>query len=256
MDVPYTVLNHSFIPPSLDDMDNSLIHFLRSFSDVNAEATIELVEIGLVPDVITSDLITAWELANVNESCSVVTLSNIIDCFLCLKNRTCGCLQRFEYVLRKEATEHVLLVLKLPPECDLIQLTLEYHLLERRMPSIDDLNLMLSNREMMTRDPDYYCNEQKHALPTVGLSKIKATKATLEDMCSICTDRIVPGASIYRLPGCGHIFHATAAECLDEGASIITWLQKNRQCPNCKAEIRFTEDEKLNTQPSRKRQKI
>ena len=49
-----------------------------------------------------------------------------------------------------------------------------------------------------------------------------------EDTCTICIDFIKNGELLRVIPLCGHIFHA---ECL------LTWLQVNEVCPNCKNEV-------------------
>ena len=51
--------------------------------------------------------------------------------------------------------------------------------------------------------------------------------------CPVCTDAYVPGATIIRLPLCGHVFHDSCA---------LAWLTKHNTCPYCRKELP-TDDE-------------
>lgn len=51
--------------------------------------------------------------------------------------------------------------------------------------------------------------------------------------CPVCTDSYVPGATIVRLPLCGHLFHESCA---------LSWLTKHNTCPYCRKEYP-TDDE-------------
>ncbi|KAL7540452.1 hypothetical protein ACHAXR_010115, partial [Thalassiosira sp. AJA248-18] len=51
--------------------------------------------------------------------------------------------------------------------------------------------------------------------------------------CPVCTDSYVPGATIIRLPLCGHVFHESCA---------LAWLSKHNTCPYCRKEMP-TDDE-------------
>eukprot|EP00986_Skeletonema_menzelii_P007229 scaffold2826_cov152-Skeletonema_menzelii.AAC.5 len=52
-------------------------------------------------------------------------------------------------------------------------------------------------------------------------------------ICPVCTDSYVPGATIIRLPSCGHVFHEYCA---------TAWLSKHNTCPYCRKELP-TDDE-------------
>jgi len=51
--------------------------------------------------------------------------------------------------------------------------------------------------------------------------------------CSVCTDSYEPGATIIRLPSCGHVFHEYCG---------VAWLSKHNTCPYCRKELP-TDDE-------------
>lgn len=51
--------------------------------------------------------------------------------------------------------------------------------------------------------------------------------------CPVCTDTYEPGATIVRLPSCGHVFHEYCA---------TAWLSKHNTCPYCRKELP-TDDE-------------
>ena len=51
--------------------------------------------------------------------------------------------------------------------------------------------------------------------------------------CPVCTDSFTPGATIIRLPSCGHVFHEYC---------VLAWLSKHNTCPFCRKELP-TDDE-------------
>ncbi|KAL7518581.1 hypothetical protein ACHAWX_003398 [Stephanocyclus meneghinianus] len=60
--------------------------------------------------------------------------------------------------------------------------------------------------------------------------------------CPVCTDPYISGATIVRLPTCGHIFHESCA---------LMWLTKHNTCPYCRKELP-TEDEEYEVQRRRR----
>ncbi|KAL9184260.1 hypothetical protein ACHAXT_002346 [Thalassiosira profunda] len=59
------------------------------------------------------------------------------------------------------------------------------------------------------------------------------SKEAKSHTCPVCTDSYVPGATIVRLPACGHVFHESCA---------LAWLTKHNTCPYCRREM-TTDDE-------------
>ena len=55
----------------------------------------------------------------------------------------------------------------------------------------------------------------------------KVTHKTDDRCCSVCSDRLVDGVVLTRLP-CGHIYHISC---------IVPWLNRNCTCPDCRYEL-------------------
>ena len=63
-----------------------------------------------------------------------------------------------------------------------------------------------------------------------------------EHSCPVCTECYVSGATIVRLPACGHVFHETCA---------MMWLTKHNTCPYCRKEMP-TDDEEYEAERRRR----
>lgn len=55
----------------------------------------------------------------------------------------------------------------------------------------------------------------------------KANYKSDDRCCSVCSDRLVDGIVLTRLP-CGHMYHISC---------IVPWLNKNCSCPECRYEL-------------------
>mmetsp|Transcript_21796 Transcript_21796/g.60585 ORF Transcript_21796/g.60585 Transcript_21796/m.60585 type:complete len:398 (+) Transcript_21796:64-1257(+) len=88
------------------------------------------------------------------------------------------------------------------------------------------------------------------AIPTVMIKKSDAAKIyqmepnkyhparldiaqTARD-CVVCTETLKPGATVMRLPNCGHVFHV---DC------VMQWLTKHNTCPFCRREMPTDDEE-------------
>ena len=63
-----------------------------------------------------------------------------------------------------------------------------------------------------------------------------------EHSCPVCAECYVSGATIVRLPTCGHVFHESCA---------MMWLTKHNTCPYCRKELP-TEDEEYEVERRRR----
>jgi hypothetical protein len=63
-----------------------------------------------------------------------------------------------------------------------------------------------------------------------------------EHSCPVCAECYISGATIVRLPTCGHVFHETCA---------MMWLTKHNTCPYCRKELP-TEDEEYEVERRRR----
>jgi hypothetical protein len=63
-----------------------------------------------------------------------------------------------------------------------------------------------------------------------------------EHSCPVCAECYVSGATIVRLPTCGHVFHESCA---------MMWSTKHNTCPYCRKELP-TEDEEYESERRRR----
>eukprot|EP00579_Thalassiosira_antarctica_P000237 CAMPEP_0201869148 /NCGR_PEP_ID=MMETSP0902-20130614/2769_1 /ASSEMBLY_ACC=CAM_ASM_000551 /TAXON_ID=420261 /ORGANISM="Thalassiosira antarctica, Strain CCMP982" /LENGTH=425 /DNA_ID=CAMNT_0048394601 /DNA_START=65 /DNA_END=1342 /DNA_ORIENTATION=- len=81
-------------------------------------------------------------------------------------------------------------------------------------------------------------NESQYTPCRINIHSKQANSHT----CPVCTDSYVPGATIIRLPLCGHIFHESCA---------LAWLTKHNTCPYCRKEMP-TDDEEYEREKGRR----
>lgn len=127
--------------------------------------------------------------------------------------------------------------------CGYIRISVEYHLLNNRYPSLSEIiETMNRMRNFYNSPTDFHQNDKVE----IGIKNIDKLKVSYMDKnefksddsvcCSICQDEIKEQQKYVKLEPCGHLFHYSEEECLD-GASVINWLRKNKFCPNCKTEV-------------------
>lgn len=191
---------------------------------------------------------TRSALAQCFKSTPEPSVSNVGEAALDMKLSVCPCLQGLDRKTCISAIVHCMTNLKFTlMRCARVQDLLVFWRLEGRFPSAADLRRYDENQYLLSMDPDSYCNEKKHALPTPGLKHLRPFAIEHADHnCSICLLEIEAKSQVYKLP-CGHVFHAT--DCLGSG-SILTWLQANRKCPNCNADVRITASSPAASGPS------
>ena len=152
-----------------------------------------------------------------------------------LMESPCACLRVSVDENTIDACAYILSTFQVFPGCRLIEYVRMYSLVEKRYPSLGELEEMIQNRTSIHQDPDTYCEEKKMLVPTPNLNRLVAVKNDQKDtFCSICQAPLSIGENIYKLP-CGDRFHAS--ECLGEGLSILTWMKRCKRCPNCNQEI-------------------
>lgn len=139
----------------------------------------------------------------------------------------------FTFCIRNmEVTSHILQVLS------------EFYMLERRLPSHDELAGYLLNVVSINTDAQQYCDEHVIEVSRDASNILTRTVYTGEDsiICTMCRDPIDSGVGIYSLP-CGHIFHIADGDdseaCLGSGQDIRYWLSHGgTRCPNCNTDFR------------------
>jgi len=125
------------------------------------------------------------------------------------------------------------------PSCGILSNMLRFHVIEKRLPSMNEFDEFLKHQREFHEDSEKYYHDHKHQLPTSNLSLLKPVIYDEEKTitCGLCYNEIVKGTKIMKLPCRGkHVFHFDEKECL-EGLTITNWLNKNKICPMCKDEI-------------------
>jgi len=115
----------------------------------------------------------------------------------------------------------------------------EYLLLHQTYPDLNDIFQTMNRHVHLAIDPEGYHQTYKVQTNTKHLELLQPTvfeSTPVETpICGLCQDEIQHQQSIYVLPGCKHMFHATDTECIN--STIKTWLQTNNKCPLCKQEV-------------------
>lgn len=98
--------------------------------------------------------------------------------------------------------------------------------------NLDDFNERLPmspnmNRRNMGQQREGLTQTQINRLSSERLS-LKESNLLKEESCSICLGSFTEEEQVRRLPVCSHVFHQ---ECID------AWLERKRECPNCKNTI-------------------
>ena len=113
----------------------------------------------------------------------------------------------------------------------------EYHLLHTSYPNPDQLEEMRIRAMRFALDPERFHAEDKMIVPTLHIERLPRTVCNATDqVCCICQDEIKVGQEMITLIPCGHVFHSTDVDCLENG-SIMNWLSANNQCPMCKKKV-------------------
>ena len=150
----------------------------------------------------------------------------------------CNCLQYVPTLAAADAAHHLAVVLQMSFNCNAVEMLYRYKRLEGIYPTRDQLTEFVHNVAYLTLDAGVYYNRRECTRPTANLDHLRPTALGEHTVdCSICRQELDPAIEVLRLPGCGHVFHAHASDCLGEDRSIRTWLCKNNRCPNCNAEV-------------------
>lgn len=155
-------------------------------------------------------------------------------CMFMLENLECVCLDEEPSMLHTwvDATEHAILSAG-SDKCEVIVATRAFFMIERRWPTLPELQEYAGRQRMQSGDPDRFYREERFAVPTPHLERLAASVAQQNSDCSICGSLVEAGSTCYVL-SCGHQFHAV--DCLGE-ETIRTWLSVNRRCPVCRVEV-------------------
>ena len=123
--------------------------------------------------------------------------------------------------------------------CLQLPLVYEYYLLNRDIPTDEQLGEILQRAYEFERNPEEFHAKDKILVPTLNLDKLSpiVKDAPVDENCSLCQSTIGT-KPFYKIPPCNHLFHANAEDCLGE-STIINWLSNHKQCPNCKTIVQI-----------------
>ena len=132
------------------------------------------------------------------------------------------------------------------PSCNYIDHYIQFFIMHKRIPTIDELNEYLRRLHEFSNSPEDFHQKDKQFVPTIGINKLPTYEFSLipkenilNDCCAICRDDFQQSTKVIQLTPCNHLFHSNCSECLEE-ASIINWLNNHNFCPLCKSKISLT----------------
>lgn len=100
--------------------------------------------------------------------------------------------------------------------------------LDLRIPTI------LLPKHAATKLKSSLCGQHDTATTAVQVSAHLDISRTSRGDCVVCTESFVEGATVVRLPDCGHVFHE---------ACCLPWLQKHNTCMYCRRELPTDDEE-------------
>jgi hypothetical protein len=199
-----------------------------------AEIAKEYIKQWCISDSISNyllkDSIKLWQ-----NSSEFPTLETLINYYF---NHPCDCCLTLQDDHHKHLIQLSLVNLGMQPSC-MFTTGFKIFLSENnnRLPTFTEVNSVLE-RAFSERDinfEDYFNN--KVDVGTENLEHMPAIVNNNDEEydCSLCMEKISKGQSYYKLTPCGHTFHSLDADCID--STIITWLEKNHTCPNCRKDV-------------------
>ena len=160
----------------------------------------------------------------------------------------CECLQQYDF--QRNELEIILqyycMFYGKYPNCTEIPYLLEFYIIQKRIPTQDELEEHIYRSIRFNLNPEEYHQSDKEFIPTIGIDKLPIEKyinaknnlrcISCQESCSICQEDLSDEQDVIKLVPCGHLYHSTNSECL-ENAGIRNWLELYNHCPLCKQKI-------------------
>ena len=129
------------------------------------------------------------------------------------------------------------------PSCREIPILIEYYvMMNNRIPSNEEFNEFIINRNRFNRDPEEYFQNDKQHIPFIHVDKLPTEIYNKKDndvlVCGICQCDFEENEKMIILTPCMHKFHNNNNECLGI-SSIRNWLMKESTCPMCKTRVKL-----------------
>jgi hypothetical protein len=132
----------------------------------------------------------------------------------------------------------------------------------QELPTQEMLHDTMQQHEELMRAPHAYCEKSRVTVPTPNLEYLMAVQPKHREIqenmsCAICQKDILKTHWVYKLPGCGHTFHARGRNCLggddSQEYTVRNWLQTSKYCPLCRAEVSIPSTDRRKSPRKRKR---
>jgi hypothetical protein len=133
-----------------------------------------------------------------------------------------------------------------------IELCHEYYVMEKKMPTLEELAELFQKRVRFAQNPVEFHAEDKQYVPVSNLKQLIESAKPYEgegDVCNMCMDSIEKGQNIFIL-NCKHIFHSESKNCLgkiekdddnkilsDDEGTVRKWFSKMHSCPLCRQDV-------------------
>ena len=152
----------------------------------------------------------------------------------------CPCCQYFSERQVKRVFELYSFIYGDLMKCQDTPFYIEYYILHGRIPNQEEFMEFYRRNIEFYRSPEEFHQTDKIKVPALGVDKLPRftyLKTTEEESCcGICQYDFEDKQEIIKLKPCGHEFHYSNKDCLEEG-SILTWLENNNFCPLCKKKV-------------------
>ena len=172
-----------------------------------------------------------------NETPDIVDVASV---WTDLHDLQCGCITHA--VMHRDRTQVVvewcLRNLHIAPDCGVVQLLVDYNLVEGALPlSVDHFTAFTRMDGELRQDPDAFSQEHRVQVPTVHREHLPTTVTDGSSMCGLCQEALPPQETVYEMPCCKGVFHYDESACLGDGNGIQKWLARSSVCPLCAQEV-------------------
>ncbi len=177
--------------------------------------------------------------SNTNNENNELDITSVIN--ECYRYR-CNCVYNMDQQLIKRIIKQCIFYTGEIPNCEYFPHFVEYYLLHGRIPNDEELNEYMRRVYQFSRSPEEFHQIDKCLVPTLGVDKLPVfdyqskEKENEVDVCCICQEEFIQSQKVIKLVPCGHLFHHSSTECLENG-SILDWLNSHNRCPLCKEKV-------------------
>ena len=148
----------------------------------------------------------------------------------------CRCQVRFTNSELTELYTYTVSVEGILPTCFEVDHMFLYRAQMGRFPTTDECLEFMQRMTEFGVDPEAYHQKDKVNVPAMRTDELPVMYLTEPETCTLCQEECTKDQLVVKLQPCGHVFHATAEECL-ETKSIYQWLDEHNYCFLCKTKI-------------------